>query len=202
MANTIFTVNSPCSRPSIRPHCERVRSLVTPERFEHVVRVAILAETIARANAFSEGDIRATSLAAVLHDAARDLPEGELFRLAPPESALEREHPLAVHGRAGRRLAESWGVGDGRVLDAVEGHVFGVSHNNRIGMAVYIADVSEPGRGVNADIRELAMRDLFKAYRRAVDSKVRYLRARGKAVHPSTLKVHRELHDATPDVTP
>ncbi|CAN5480754.1 bis(5'-nucleosyl)-tetraphosphatase (symmetrical) YqeK [soil metagenome] len=199
MTNTIFTLNSPCSRPSISPHCERVKRLVTLARFEHIVRVAILAETIARANGFCEGDIRATALAAVLHDAARDLSEAELLRLAPPENALEQKHPLAVHGRAARRLAESWGIGDLRVLDAVEGHVFGVSHDNRIGMAVYIADVSEPGRGVNADIRELAMRDLAKAYGRAVDSKVRYLRAQGKAVHPSTLKVHRELYDAAPD---
>lgn len=199
MTNTIFTLNSPCSRPSIGPHCERVRGLVTPARFEHIVRVAILAETIARANGFCQGDIRATALAAVLHDAARDLSKAELLRLAPPENALEREHPVAVHGRAARRLAESWGISDPRVLDAVEGHVFGVSHNNRIGMAVYVADVSEPGRGVNADIRELAMRDLARAYSRAVDSKVRYLRARGKAVHPSTLKVHRELCDAAPD---
>lgn len=196
MASTIFTLNSPCSRPSIHAHCERVRALVTPRRFKHIVRVAVLADTIARANAFSEDELRATSLAAVLHDAARDFSKAELFRLAPPENALEETHPIAVHGRAARRLAESWGISDPRVLGAIEGHVFGVSHDNRVGMVVYIADVSEPGRGVNEDIRELAMRDLVKAYGRAVDSKVRYLRAQGKAVHPATLQVHRELREA------
>lgn len=197
MTNTIFTVNSPCSRASIQPYCDRVKTLVTPRRFEHVTRVAILAETIALANEFSRGEVRATSLAAVLHDAARDLPPERMFELAPPESDLEREHPLAVHGRAGRRLAECWGVTDGRVLEAIEGHVFGVSHDNPVGMAVYIADVSEPGRGVNDDIRELAMRNLFRAYQRAVDSKVCYLRSRGKAVHPATLRVYKEICDLT-----
>lgn len=197
MRNTIFTVNSPCSRPSIAPYCERVKQMVTPRRFEHIVRVAILAEAIARANDFSRDELRATCLAAVLHDVARDLPPAEMFALAPPETELEKEHPLAVHGRAGRRLVERWGISDERVLDAIEGHVFGVSHNNRVGMAVYIADVAEPGRGVNDDIRELAMHNLFRAYQRALDAKVRYLRAKGKAVHPITLKVYQEICEPT-----
>ena len=196
MPNTIFT-DSPCTRASIQPYCQRVQSLVSAKRFEHIVRVANLAETVARANDFSRGDLRATLLAAVLHDAARDLSAERLFELAPPENELEQSHPLAVHGRAGRKLAECWGVNDVRVLDAIEGHVFGVSHNNHIGMAVYVADVSEPGRGVNCDIRELAMRNLFKAYQRAVDSKVRYLQSKGKTVHPATLEVYKEICELT-----
>lgn len=193
MIDTLFTVNSPCTRTSILPYCNRVKEKVTPRRFEHIVRVAILTETIAQANGFDKGELRAASLAAILHDVARDLAPEELFRLAPPETELERQHPLAVHGRAGRRVIEGWGVTDERVLSAVEGHVFGVSHDNRIGMALYIADVSEPGRGVNADIRELAMHNLFRAYQRAVDAKVCYLRSRGKAVHPVTLRVYQEI---------
>lgn len=193
MTETLFTVNSPCTRASIAPYCDRVKERVSAKRFEHIVRVAILSETIAQANRFSEGELRAVGLAAILHDVARDLSAEELFELAPPETELERQHPLSVHGRAGRRIIESWGVTDERVLEAVEGHVFGVTHDNRVGMAVYIADVSEPGRGVNEDIRALAMHNLFWAYQRAVDSKVSYLRARGKAVHPDTLKVYREI---------
>lgn len=198
MANEkIFEPNNPCERSSIAPYCARVRNLVTPQRFEHVVRVATLAETIARANDFDRGEIRATSLAGVLHDAARDLEPQELFELAQPRTDLERETPLAVHGRAGRRLAECWGVNDRRVLEAIEGHVFGVPLGHRVGMAVYVADVSEPQRGVNEEIRELAMTHLTRAYRRAVDGKVRYLRKQGKPVHPETLRVHEEIANAT-----
>ena len=197
MDDIIFPIDSPCSRASIAPYCARVRQVVTAKRFEHILRVATLADTIARANAFSRGECRATALAAVLHDAARDLPDDELLRLAPPESQVERDHPLAVHGRAGRSLAAQWGVSDERVLEAIEGHVFGVPVDNRIGMAVYVADVSEPGRGVNDDIRQLAMKSLFRAYQRAVDSKVRYLSARGKIVHPRTLEVYEAICNAT-----
>lgn len=197
MADDIFRPISPCSRSSVAPYCARVRALVSEKRWAHIERVAVLAETIARANGFSEDEVRATSLAAVLHDAARDLPAERLFALAPPTNETERSHPLALHGRASRSLAESWGVLDRRVLDAIEGHVFGVPSDDRIGMAVYVADVSEPGRGVNHEIRELAMRQLGRAYRRAVRSKVDYLRSRGKAVHPKTLEVHDSLADLT-----
>lgn len=147
-------------------------------------------------NSFTAYERQATLLAGVLHDAARDLPAEELFALAPPRDELERAHPLSVHGRAGRRLAEKWGVTDERVLGAITGHVFGVGLDDRVGMAVYVADVSEPGRGVNDDIRELAICNLEAAYRMAVDSKVRYLQAHGKAVHPETLKVYEAIHNA------
>lgn len=193
----VFSPISPCSRSSVAPYCDRVRSLVSRDRWGHVERVAILAETIARANGFDEDEVRATSLAAVLHDAARDLPPARLFALAPPSNDTERSHPLALHGRAGRALAESWGVTDERVLDAIEGHVFGVPAHDRIGMALYVADVSEPGRGVNDDIRAQAMRHLSRAYRRAVRTKVDYLRSRGKPIHPKTLEVHDSLADLT-----
>ena len=193
MSNTIFTVNSPCQRSSIAPYCQRLKVMVKPHRFDHCVRVSILAESIARANKFSESDTRATALAGILHDAARDMSAREMFDLAPPETELEERHFLTLHGKASRTLAERWGVNDLRVLDAIEGHVFGVTPSNRIGMALYIADVSEPARGVNEDIRELAMHNLFRAYQYALDSKVRYLRSKGKVVHPTTLRVYEEI---------
>lgn len=189
--------SAPCERAKLEPYCRRVRSLVTPSRFAHILRVAVLAEEIAAANGFEPDEIEATALAGILHDAARDLGPDDLYRLAPADNELERGHALAVHGRASRALAESWGVTDERVLDAVSGHVFGVTVGDRVGMAVYVADVSEPGRGVNGEIRDLAMVDLEGAYRRAVESKVHYLRSKGLAVHPATLKVYEQIDHAT-----
>ncbi len=175
------------------PLVKQVRELVTPGRFEHIERVAELADAIAAANGFTGAERAKLVKAALLHDAARDLGDEELMRLAPPRIELERHHPLALHGRAARALAEGWGVTDAAVLDAVEGHVFGVSPFDLIGMALYVADVSEPGRGVNADIRELAMTDLAAAYRSAVCTKVEYLRECGKEIHPSTLATYRAI---------
>ncbi len=168
-----------------------------PERLEHIDRVTALALEIGRSNGFSAVELAQVEAAGTLHDAARDLPEAELLRLAPPEHEVEVQHPLAVHGRAAVALARSWGVSDPVVLGAIEGHVWGVDPSDRVGMAVYVADVSEPARGVNADIRHLAMTDLAAAYRRAVASKVHYLEGVGIEVHPTTRKAYEALHEAS-----
>ena len=173
----------------------RVQLMVKPRRFEHVMRVAELAREIAWANSI---DPQLAYWAGVLHDVARDLPDSELLRLAPPECAIDAAHPLALHGRAGRTLLEHWGF-SGRtqaertILEAVEDHTTGPIPGNGVSACVYIADVSEPGRGVNADIRELALHDLPAALRQAIVSKVTYLQGRGIEVHPRTLGTYLSL---------
>ncbi|MGQ9692350.1 MAG: bis(5'-nucleosyl)-tetraphosphatase (symmetrical) YqeK [Thermaceae bacterium] len=170
---------------------EKVRALVHPDRFAHIERVAALAREIALNNGL---DPDRAYLAGLLHDAARDLPEEELLRLAPPRNEAERAHPLALHGRAARVLAEEWGVRDQEVLEAVEGHVYGVDPENGIGMALYVADISEPSREVNGEIRELALAGrLPLAYRQAIRSKVEYLVSKGIPLHPKTLEIYEKL---------
>jgi len=170
---------------------ERVRHQVKPERYAHILRVAKLAAEIARANGL---DAEKTYLAGILHDAARDFSAEQLIELAPPEIDIERKHPLALHGRAGRWVAQGWGIEDEEVLEAIEGHVYGVSPDHQIGMALYIADVSEPGRGVNQDIRELALGGrLEEAYQEAVICKVNYLQSKGIEPHPRTMRAYETM---------
>lgn len=169
---------------------QRVRLMVRPRRYEHVLRVADLAAQIAANNGLDEQ--RAYS-AGILHDIARDLPDDELLRLAPPECAIDAAHPLALHGRAARTLLTRWGYRDSVVLEAVEDHTTGPRGGNDVSACVYIADVSEPGRGVNADIRELALLDLHAALERAIVSKVTYLQGKGIQVHPRTLRAYHAL---------
>ena len=174
---------------------DRIQAMVKPRRFEHVMRVAELARDIARSNGLNPG---LAYLAGVLHDVARDLPDSELLRLAPAECPIDLRHPLALHGRAGRTLLERWGfsaqtAAEQTVLEAVEDHTTGPRSGNPVSACVYIADVSEPGRGVNADIRELAMTDLHAALKRAIVSKVTYLQGRGIEVHPRTLATFHSL---------
>lgn len=170
---------------------EKVRQQVKPKRFAHILRVAELAAEIARANGL---DAEKAYLAGILHDAARDFSYEKLQNLASPENDIERMHPLALHGRAGRRVAQDWGIEDEEVLEAIEGHVYGVSPQHKIGMVLYIADVSEPGRGVNHNIRELALGGrLEEAYQEAVIYKVKYLQGKGIRPHPHTMAAYLEL---------
>ena len=169
---------------------ERVRPLVKSERFAHIERVACLARDIALANGL---DADKAYLAGILHDVARDMGDAELLRLAPPESEADVQHPLSLHGRAARTVLERWGVTDTDILDAVEEHTTGPRDGKPLSVCVYVADVSEPGRGVNDHIRELAFSDLELAYREALCCKVQYLQSQGKTVHPRTLAAYENL---------
>ncbi len=169
---------------------ERVRPLVKQERFAHIERVACLARDIALANGL---DADKAYLAGILHDVARDMGDAELLRLAPPESEADVQHPLSLHGRAARTVLERWGVTDTDILDAVEEHTTGPRDGKPLSVCVYVADVSEPGRGVNDHIRELAFFDLDRAYREALCCKVQYLQSKGKTVHPRTMAAFEHL---------
>ena len=169
---------------------ERVRPLVKPVRFAHIERVACLARDIALANGL---DADKAYLAGILHDVARDMGDAELLRLAPPESEADVQHPLSLHGRAARTVLERWGVTDTDILDAVEEHTTGPRDGKPLSVCVYVADISEPGRGVNDHIRELAFFDLEQAYREALCCKVQYLQSKGKTVHPRTMAAYEHL---------
>lgn len=182
----------------------RVRLMVKPRRYEHVQRVAVLARDIALSNGLTQTEVAEAYAAGILHDIARDLPESELLRLAPPECDIDAAHPLALHGRAARTLLERWGYPHVAVLDAVEDHTTGprLGLQSVVAACVYIADVSEPGRGVNADIRELALLDLGAALNQAIRSKVTYLQGRGIQVHPRTLAAYHALSGGLRVATP
>ncbi len=187
--------NKVCKHQFLQKYCEQVKNNLSVKRFEHVLRVTKLASEIAISNKFSQEDYEATVLAAFLHDSARELSKEEMFKMAKPEIAAEESHFMMLHGKAGRELAKSWGVDNLPVLEAIEGHVLGVHTTNKIAMAVYIADVSEPGRGVNNKIRELAFTDLCAAYKQAIVIKINYLKSKSKEIHPHTLKIYEEICD-------
>lgn len=177
-------------RLELEPWSERVRMMVKPKRYGHILRVAHLAHGIALAQGL---DADRAFTAGLLHDIARDVTGSELLRLAPPECAIDANHALAVHGRAGRALLSRWGYNDTLVLEAVEDHTTGPRAGNLISAVVYIADVSEPGRGVNHDIREMAFSNLGAALEKAICTKVEYLQGRGISVHPRTLAVYQGI---------
>lgn len=170
---------------------DRVRTLTTPYRLAHIFRVADLAARIASAN---DADPEKAYIAGLLHDAARDLSDAAILELVEPETEWERSHPRSLHGRAGRVLAQSFGIRDNDILEAIEGHVYGVDRRNKVGMAVFVADTAEPGRGVNHGIRELALAgQLEAAYAEALRQKLAYLKGKGVDPHPRTVLAYAQV---------
>ena len=121
----------------------------SPDRLDHMVRVAEVMDDWARALGVEVGDRRRWRAAAMLHDALRDAePEG--LRPLVPADARMLPHGM-LHGPAAAARLEADGVEDGPLLVAVRWHTTGHPDFDRLGHALYLADFTEPGRDYGAD---------------------------------------------------
>jgi predicted HD superfamily hydrolase involved in NAD metabolism len=168
-------------------------------RYAHTLRVARLAESLARAH--GEDSARAR-LAGMLHDLAR-LYSGEELIAACSERAMvidefEREHPVVLHARVSAEIArERFGVNDEEVLSAIRLHTLAAPRMSRLDEIVYLADGLEPGRDYpeRASYLEVAYVDLREAMRLVLRSSSAYLRGRGLTVAAQTeAALHRYEH--------
>ncbi len=174
---------------------ELARNQLSEPRYAHTVRVADTAEYLAKTHNLDPSRAR---LAALIHDAAREMKKGEYLRLAEewgiPSGEFERENPKLLHGPVAAEMARrSLGVEDVEVLDAVREHTVGKAGMGELSLALYLADKIEPERDYPSveKIRELAKNDLRAATAEAVGRAVAYSEMRGKPVH----RASREMLD-------
>lgn len=160
-------------------------------RHAHVVRVARMAERLARAHGADPAKAR---VAGLLHDLARLYPaERLLHECAARGMAIddfERANPIVLHARLGAELArERFGIADGDVRSAIAKHTVAAGEMSTLDEVVYLADGLEPGRDFpeREQLAALALRDLRGAMRATIASSLAYLRRRGLAVAPQTI---------------
>lgn len=169
-----------------------VQQALTEPRFEHVLRVVETAVRIGEANGFTGQELAQLRLAALLHDIAREYSDAELIARLPARNEVEAEHPMALHGPVGARVAEELGVRDETVLRAIELHAFGAPLHDRVSVALYVADKTEPGRGILHEARELALAgNITEAFCATITSVISYLEEQGKQIHPSTYEAYK-----------
>lgn len=176
-----------------------VRARLSDKRYAHTLRVADTAERLAKIH---DLDARRIRLAALLHDAARELEPGEYLDLARewdfPLGEPERENPKLLHGPVAAGLARrELGVGDEEVLEAVRVHTVGSPQMGPIALAVYVADKVEPARDYPSveRLRELAKEDLYKAAAEALRRTRAHNEERGRPTHPASLQTLEWLEE-------
>lgn len=175
------------------------RSRLSEKRYAHTIRVADTAERLAAVHGL---DRRRARLAALLHDAARELPPEEYLRLAEerglPVGDPERESPKLLHGPAAAELArDELDVEDAEILDAVRVHTVGGPGMGPLALALYVADKIEPTRDYPSvdRLRELASKDLYEATREALRRARDYNDQRGRPTHPASLRALEWLEE-------
>ncbi len=166
------------------------RSRLSKERYEHTLRVADTAESLALAQ---DIDADRARLAALLHDAAREMGTEEFLTLADKWHLRvgdpERQSPKLLHGPVAAELARrELGMDDEEVLEAVRVHTTGGPGMGPLALVLYVADKIEPARDYPSvgRIRALAPRDLGEATAEALRRVVAHNEQRGRPIHPSS----------------
>jgi predicted HD superfamily hydrolase involved in NAD metabolism len=166
------------------------RERLSEKRYDHTLRVADTAEDLARTHGL---DPSRTRLAALLHDAAREMEPGEFLRLAEGWDLAvgepERQSPKLLHGPVAAELARrELGVEDEEVLGAVRAHTVGRAGMGPLALALYVADKIEPSRDYPSvgRIRDLSREDLREAAAEALRRVVAHNEERDRPIHPSS----------------
>jgi predicted HD superfamily hydrolase involved in NAD metabolism len=176
------------------------RSRLSEKRYGHTVRVADTAEDLARIHGLDP--VRAR-LAALLHDAAREMEPEEFLRLAGewglPVGEPERQSPKLLHAPVATELARrEVGVEDEEVLGAIRAHTVGEPGMGPLALALYVADKIEPARDYPSvgRIRILAHKDLREAATEALRRVVAHNEERDRPIHPSSRAMLEWLEEA------
>lgn len=175
------------------------RTRISDKRYAHTLRVADTAENLATIHGF---DGERTRLAALLHDAARELKSGEYLALAEewglPLGEPERESPKLLHGPVAAELVRrELGIEDEEVLEAIRAHTVGSPGMGPLALAVYVADKIEPARDYPSvcRLRELANEDLYEAAAEALRRTRAHNEERGRPTHPASLQTLEWLEE-------
>ncbi len=174
------------------------RARMSPERFDHTIGVV---ETVTHLAARHDlGSMAALRLAGWIHDAAKELGDGELIawaeRLGYPIRPIERQAPLLLHGAVAALLArQELGLDDPLIFTAATYHTSGHPDMSRADKAFYLADLIEPSRtlGWIEQTRQLAEEDLDKALLFALTRQLRRLLKRGAIIDPRSVELHNRL---------
>jgi predicted HD superfamily hydrolase involved in NAD metabolism len=166
------------------------RERLSDKRYSHTLRVADTAERLARIHGLDPARVR---LAALLHDAAREMEPDEFLRFAEEWDLAvgepERESPKLLHAPVAAELARrELGVEDEEVLAAIRAHTVGEPGMGPLALALYVADKIEPARDYPSveRLRRLAQEDLHEAATEALRRVVAHNEQRDRPIHPSS----------------
>ena len=176
------------------------RERLSAKRYGHTLRVANTAEDLARVHGLDPARAR---LAALLHDAAREMSSDEFLDLAEdlelPVGEPERESPKLLHGPVAAGLARrELGVEDEGVLAAIRDHTTGRAGMNPLSLVLYVADKIEPARDYPSveNLRRLARRDLRAAAAESLRRSIAHNEERGRPTHPASIAALGWLEEA------
>lgn len=174
-----------------------LNKLLTPKRFRHTMNVVEAADKLARTFGC---DLDQARLAALLHDCAKNLTNGQQLDYAQKHQIkidrVSQNDPQLLHGPVGAVLAkERYGVTDTAIQNAIACHTTGCKHMSTLDKIIYLADYIEKERsfpGVET-IRQIAETDLDGATIMALTNCICHVAQTGALLHKRTIDARNDL---------
>mgnify|MGYP002525283854 FL=1 len=169
----------------------------------HIYRVVEIARELAVCHGI---DQEQAALAALAHDVARAMTDGELLRRAAgmglPIGVVDRRVPILLHGPVGAEiLQQGAGLTDISIYKAVYWHTTANPDLDELGKVVFIADKLDPAKIDSypylPQIRQMAFQDLDRAILRFLTRQAMDRLNRGELVHPVMVETRNALLTAS-----
>lgn len=173
-------------------------SLLTPKRYDHVLRVLETANRFTEQCSFSIIDKERVSIAVLLHDLAKGMTDLELKEYAYSHRiSLKDVPPPVYHAIVGAWLAEHYfSIKDREILEAIYYHTTGSVNfiNNKIGAILFLADYLEPGREFDSNhICELIPDNILLALKEVVKEKIISVIQRNRVLDQESIAFYHSL---------
>jgi predicted HD superfamily hydrolase involved in NAD metabolism len=146
-------------------------------------------------------DREKAKLAGILHDCAKEVPDGDLLQMAAcfgiVIDEVEKAAPVLLHAKVGAKLAQvDFGVTDREILQSIRMHTVGGPAMTALDKIIYLADFIEPNRafpGVE-NLRQIALEaSLDEAIIAAFDQSIAFVVKAEGLLHPATVAGRNRL---------
>ena len=170
--------------------------MINESRLQHCLAVRVIAVEMAR---IFGADVEKASLAALLHDCARDLSGADLLKKAKAAALavtdVDEMLPELLHAPVGALLVqEEFGIIDLEIIQAISHHTIGAVRMTVLDKIIFIADLIEPSRqGDLQKVRKLAYTDLDDALLAAYDFTIEFIIRSGSVIHGQTIYARNEV---------
>lgn len=171
---------------------KKIKAQMSSHRFEHVLRVEQAAIELAQ---HYEVNVQKASLAALIHDYAKERPQSDIEDvMTPEEKALILPFGNNIwHGMIGAKLAQKeLEIQDTEVLEAMKYHTTGHVHMSKVAQILFLADYIESGR--TFDGVEVARKKAYESLEVGVQFKlqrsVAFLASKNQPIFPLTLEAY------------
>ncbi|MBQ5956666.1 MAG: bis(5'-nucleosyl)-tetraphosphatase (symmetrical) YqeK [Clostridia bacterium] len=174
-----------------------VGSALSEKRFRHTLGVEKMAINLAMVY---DEDREKASVAALLHDYAKELPKPFLLKKAA-ESGIEMDpvyisSPGLLHGPVGAVLVrERFGIEDEDILNAITYHTVGRVGMSKLEKIIYLADITEENRVFDdvERIREKQMQGLDEGLLESLRQTIVFTVERGLMVHHNSIDLYNSI---------